>query len=181
MLDNNGLRYAAYALTAASLVAAVWLALLGKWYEAAIMAGFVVAAVVFGRSRDRLPSVFTFLFTLAAAINAAGYVLELWDSPVWFDEAVHVFTPFAVVAAIGWLMVKRGDTAADVRPWRYIGKILLIGFSIGVLWEGFEWAIGIVGSLRDSVIDLVMDMIGAALAAAFCFVAAGSERRGPGD
>lgn len=175
VLNGTALRYAAYGLTGLSLAAAAWLLLQRLWWEAAIMVGFVVAAVLFGLSRDRLPSLFTFLFTLAAAINAAGYVWELWHSPFWFDEAVHVFTPFAIVSAIGWLMVFRGDAAPRAAPWRYVGKILLIGLAIGGLWEAFEWAIGIIGSVQDTAMDLVMDVIGAALAAALCFTAARSE------
>lgn len=87
-----------------------------------------------------------------------------------------------IVAAIVWLIVTRDGAAPHVQPWTYVGKILLIGVTIGGLWEGFEWAIGIIGSLHDSVIDLVMDMVGTALAAMFCFLAAGYEkRRSPTD
>lgn len=175
MLDNNGLRYAAFALTALSLLAAGWLALQGRWSEASIMGGFVAAAVLFGVWRDRLPSLFTLIFAIAAAINALGYVLELWASPAWFDEAVHVATPFAVVTAVAWMLVKRQDAYPRTHPARYMFKIVIIGLAVGVLWEGFEWVIGIVGSARDTLSDLLMDMIGAVLAAIFCLAAARSE------
>jgi hypothetical protein len=176
MLDRNSLRYAGFGLTFLSLFAAGWLTVQGRWFEAAIMAGFVFVAVLLGIWRDRLPSLFTFLFALAAVINALGYVLELWKSPFWFDEAVHVITPFAIVGAIAWILVKRDNAYPVTNPGGYLLKIVLIGLVIGVLWEGFEWAIGIVGNWNDTLLDLLMDGIGTLLAALFCLSAARSEQ-----
>ncbi len=176
MLNSDGLRYAGFGLTLLSCLAAVWLAMQGRWFEAAIMGGFVLAALLFASWRERLPSLFTFLFTLAAVINALGYVLELWKTPSWFDETVHVITPFAIVAAIAWLLVQRGVVGPTEQPVRYLLKIVLIGLGIGVLWEGFEWAIGIVGSWNDTLIDLLMDGIGAIFAALFCLWAVRSDQ-----
>ena len=175
MLDSNGWRYAAYCLTGIALIGAVYLALQGRWSEAAIMAGFVITAVLFARWRDRLPSLFTCLFALVAAINAAGYVFELFASPPWFDEFVHVITPFAIVAALAWIMIRRDDAYPVTNPAGYLVKIVLLGILIGVLWEGFEWLIGIIGTTRDTLIDLAMDTIGSLLAALFCLAAARSE------
>ena len=42
--------------------------------------------------------------------------------------------------------------------------------AMGLLWEGFEWVIGIIGSPRDTAVDLAMDVLGGLLAAAFCIV-----------
>ena len=179
-MDSNALRYAGVGLTLLSLLAAAWLGLQGRWFEAAIMTGFVLAAVLFAVWRDRLPSIFTFLFTLAAAINALGYVLELWKTPFWFDEAVHVITPFAIVAAIAWILVKRDDAYPLKNPAGYLLKIVLLGLAVGVLWEGFEWAIGIVGPWKDTLLDLSMDGIVAFLAALFCLSVACSDQNDPG-
>lgn len=176
MLNSNGLRYAGFGLTFLSLLVAAWLALQGRWFEAAIMAGFVLAALLFSVWRDRLPSLFTFLFTVAAAINALGYVLELWKTPFWFDEGVHVITPFTIVAAIAWLLVKRDHAYPIKNPAGYLLEILLIGLAIGVLWEGFEWAIGIVGTWNDTLIDPTMDMLGALLASLFCLAVARTKQ-----
>lgn len=176
MLDSNGLRNASIGLTLLSLLAASWLAIPGLWFEATIMGGFVLAALLFAAWRDRLPSLFTFLFTMAAVINAVGYVLELWKTPFWFDETVHVITPFAVVAAIACLLVRRDNVHPIKQPVTYLLKIVLIGLGIGVLWEGFEWAIGIIGSWNDTLLDLVMDGIGSSLAALFCLWAARNKQ-----
>ena len=174
MLDSNGWRYAGFFLTAVALLAAVYLALQGRWSDAAIMGGFVLAAVLFAAWRDRLPSLFTFLFALVAAINAAGYVFNLFQTPFWFDEFVHVITPFAIVAALGWLIIERGDNPQN-HPAGYVVKVVLLGILIGLLWEGFEWLIGIIGPFQDTLIDLAMDTIGSFLAALFCLAAARSD------
>ena len=176
MLDSNGWRYAGFFLTAVALFAAAYLALQGRWWDAAVMGGFVVAAVLFALWRDRLPSLFTFLFTLVAAINAAGYVFNLFKTPFWFDEFVHVITPFAVVAALAWLLIRRDNAQPRRNTGSYFIKIVLLGIVIGLLWEGFEWLIGIIGTVQDTLIDLTMDTIGSILAALFCLAAARSSR-----
>ena len=175
MLDSNGWRYGAYCLTAIALFGALYLALQARWGGAAVVAGFVLAAVLFARWRDRLPSLFTFLFTVVAAINAAGYVFNLFASPVWFDEFVHVVTPFAIVAALAWILVRRDAAYPISNPAGYFVKIVLLGIGVGLLWEGFEWLVGIIGSTRDTLIDLAMDTAGSILAALFCIFAARSE------
>lgn len=175
MLDSNGFRYAGFVLTALALGAAAYLALESRWTGAAVMAGFVLGSVLFALGRDQLPSLFTFLFAVAGAINAAGYVLNLWTTPVWFDEAVHLCTPFALVAALAWILVKRDDVSPQAKPAIYLMKIVLLGLAVGLAWEGFEWAVRIIGSTRDTLIDLAMDTAGALLAALFCLWAARSE------
>lgn len=167
-LDSNGWRYAGFFLTAVALLAAVYLALQGRWGDATLLGGFVVAAALFARWRERLPSLFTFLFTLAAAINAAGYAFDLFQSPIWFDEFVHIVTPFAIVAALAWLLIKRNDVDPVSNTGTYFAKIVLLGILIGLLWEGFEWLIGIIGTRQDTLTDLAMDGVGSILAAIFC-------------
>ena len=176
MVDSNSLRYSGFGLTFLSLVVAGWLLMQGRWSEAAVMAGFVLFAVAMGIWRDLLPSLFTFLFDVAAVINALGYVLELWENPFLFDEAVHVITPFAIVAAVAWILVKRDNAYPLINPAGYLLRILLIGLVTGLAWEGFEWAVGIVGTWTDTLIDLLMDGIGSLLAALFCLWAARSEQ-----
>ena len=42
-----------------------------------------------------------FLLMLALTVNAAGYLLGLWHEKTMFDEAVHAYTSFAVMTAVG--------------------------------------------------------------------------------
>jgi hypothetical protein len=82
-----------------------------------------------------------------------------------FDEIVHAFTTFAGMAAIGWALVRRRGTPAHSRSalsWSLLGLALVLG----LLWEAFEYWIGIIGTPKDTAIDIAMDMAGAALAAA---------------
>ena len=175
MPDSNTWRTAGVILTALALAGAAYLATQSRWGDAAVTAGFVVTAILFAIWRDRLPSLFTFLFTLVAAINAAGYVFNLFSSPVWFDEFAHVITPFAIVAALGWLLIRRGDGYPASSPTGYIARIVLLGIAIGLAWECFEWLVGIIGSTHDTLVDLVMDSLGSLLAALFCLATARSE------
>lgn len=108
-----------------------------------------------------LPPFFGLLLTLAATVNTAGYAQGLWHERTPFDEVVHGFTAFAGMAAAGWFVLKRQPQLSGL-----FWKAALTGLLIGVAWEGFEWAIGIMGDLRDTIIDLVMDTAGALAAAA---------------
>jgi hypothetical protein len=80
-----------------------------------------------------------------------------------FDEAVHLYTSFAVVAGIGRLAVGRRLLQGQLSRW---WALLVVGIGLGLAWEVFEWAIGIIGSRRDTIIDLLMDTAGAAVASA---------------
>lgn len=96
------------------------------------------------------------LLALAALINGAGYAFTLWHDRTAFDEAVHCYTSFAIVAAVGRYAFPRSSSLA----------LIIFGIAIGVGWEIFEWAIGIIGDPYDTMGDLLMDGLGAALAAA---------------
>lgn len=131
-------------------------ALGGAWPTA--LAWFACMAVEVGvlAFRRSLPSFFGLMLTLAALVNAAGYVLNLWHDRTLFDELVHAFTSFAGMAAAGWLFLP-----ANGRPsTAFFFWFALAGLAAGVAWEGFEWIIGIIGDMRDTLIDLLMDSLG---------------------
>ncbi len=176
MFRSAILRHAALVLTASVVAGALYLLGQGRTLDAVVLSGFVLLSIGFALWQDRLPALFTFLFTVAAAINAAGYVFDLWVSPVWFDEAVHIFTPFVVVAALAWLLVRRDDAHPQRNGAVYFAKILFLGLLIGFAWEGFEYVATLIGDRRDTIMDLAMDAIGSLLAAVFCLYAARSDR-----
>jgi hypothetical protein len=133
----------------------------GHWATAAawlVCASIGVGAIVF---RKALPPFFGLLLTVGASVNTAGYVQGLWHERTPFDEIVHGFTAFAGMAAAGWFVLRRRSQLVGL-----FWKAALIGLLVGLAWEGFEWAIGIMGDLRDTIIDLVMDTAGALAAAA---------------
>lgn len=135
-----------------------------------------VAAVIIAllMLRSKLPSLFGLLLAVAATVNGTGYALTLWHDRTMFDEVVHAFTTFAGLAAISWALVRtyRIDGSGQRLWWTLIG----IGVLLGVVWEGFEWLIGIIGSPKDTAIDLAMDMLGALAAAALIAWTAGTGR-----
>lgn len=177
MLDSRGFRVASMMILALDVVAAIYLAVSGQWYDAAALGGLAAVGSAFLAWHARLPSIFSLLFVLAGLINAAGYVFNLWKSPPWFDETVHAFTSFTVMAAIGWMLLARSSLNAAWKRGRFTLAIAGLGLAVGVLWEVFEWIIGIIGSPVDTGVDLVMDTFGAVAAGLFCAWAAKRERR----
>lgn len=113
------------------------------------------------------------LLIVAALVNAAGYLLNLWHEETVFDEVVHFYTSFAVVAAIGRAALAAGRLRRRGSRWT---ALPLIGLVLGLAWEAFEYAIGIIGSRHDTLMDLAMDMAGALLATVLVSAAAGQLR-----
>lgn len=171
-LDKTAYGYASYVLLALVFAGSVYAALQADWIEALALFALVAGGLAFIAVRDRLPSLFTLLFVLAGLINALGYVLGLWRSPLWFDELVHIYTAFTVTAAMGWLLFKHKQWHAKERPLHFVAFVTALGIAIGFAWEGFELAIGIIGTTRDTIIDLICDSVGAVAASLFCVWAA---------
>lgn len=172
MLNQTWMRGASIALAAAAALCAAYIALSGALIEAAILAALVIGALAMLLWQDKLPALFTLMFTAVAALNGCGYAFTLWGRPFWFDEVVHLVTPFVVVAAIAWILIRRDEAEPAHNKASYFTKVLVLGLMIGFAWEGFEYLAGIVGSRRDTASDLVMDGLGALAAAAFCLWAA---------
>lgn len=107
-------------------------------------------------------SFYVVLLGIAAAVNAAGYLLTLWHDETVFDEVVHFYTSFAAIAALGWLALENGwlPSAAS----RFVA-LVACGIVLGLAWEAFEYAIGIIGNRHDTLVDLAMDVVGSLLAA----------------
>lgn len=112
----------------------------------------------------RRKSFYIALLALAGLVNAAGYVLSLWHDETVFDELVHLFTTFAVTAALGKALATKRATRPSTR---FGVQLVGLALALGLLWEAFEWLIGMVGSRHDTLMDLAMDLAGATLAAIF--------------
>lgn len=126
-----------------------------------------LAAIILGR---HFPAMFDFLFTLAALLNAA---LWLWDDTFLFfyDEIVHVYTPFTIALALGFQTYYQRGASLRGHPVFFAVIIASFGIAIGALWEICEWAAGfavaerIIGTLDDTIHDLIADGFGAVCAA----------------
>jgi hypothetical protein len=176
LLARTEYRIISYVLLAATAGAAAYFAAAHDWYKAAALSGLALLGGAFIAAKTRLPSLFTLLFLLAALVNTSGYLFDLWKTPLWFDEFVHAFTSFTIAAAIGWVALARTRMRAEANGWKLTLAVTGIGLVLGIVWEVFEWIIGIIGSPADTVVDLIMDSIGALLAGIFAAWAGKEDR-----
>jgi hypothetical protein len=173
MLHTNwkGYRIAAWigqALLAIAIILAVGQ---GKWQNAIALALFLVASFIFVIRDDRLPTLFDFLFVLAALLNAGGWVWGLFYPPGPYDEITHAFTIFAFTLAFSFLVYQSMLPVFRQHKLLYLITIASFGIAIGALWEVAEWLAGlilateVIESLDDTITDLIMDSLGAIFAA----------------
>lgn len=167
----KGYRIAAW-IGQALLAVAVILAMgQGKWQNALALALFLAASFVFVTRDARLPTLFDFLFVLAALLNAGGWVWGLFYPPGPYDEITHAFTIFAFTLAFSFLVYRSMLPVFRQHKFLYLLTIASFGIAIGALWEVAEWLAGrillteVIESLDDTITDLIMDSLGAALAA----------------
>ncbi|MFB6137520.1 MAG: hypothetical protein ABEJ42_04160 [Halobacteriaceae archaeon] len=124
--------------------------------------------------------------TAAVFLHALGTVplpgLEtLYRSVGWWDHLTHALSS-SVVAGAGYAAVRALDEHVDgleLPPSFTFVTILVSVVAFGVLWEVLEFAIGLVASatgtrgiltqygLEDSMLDLVFDLVGAVVVAAW--------------
>jgi hypothetical protein len=119
---------------------------------------FLVSCVALLLVMRELPGLLALLVVLAALANGAGGAFQWFDGIVWFDEAVHTYSCFAGLAAIGWLWASR-------HPERRASLVAFcagLGLVLGIGWEMVE---GVLGDLEfvDTATDLVFDVVGATL------------------
>ncbi len=88
-------------LLALAIVVAVYQ---GKWQGVLTLTCFLLGALVFVALENRLPTLFDFLFVLAALLNAGGWVWDLFYLPGPYDEITHAFTTFSVTLALSFLV-----------------------------------------------------------------------------
>ncbi len=173
MLSINwkGYRFAAWVGQTLLGIAVLAAAIQGKWQNAIALALFLIVSLVFVVRDNKLPTLFDFLFVLAALLNAAGWAWGWFYAPGLYDELVHGFTMFAITLALSFLVYGSMLPVFRQHTLLYLLTITSFGMAIGVLWEITEWSAGkilgteVIGSVDDTVIDLIMDTFGSALAA----------------
>lgn len=118
------------------------------------------------------------LAAAAAALNVLAYALSLYEL-AWFDEALHAFTLFALTFIVACLL-RRDLAAARMLP--YCAILVACGLALGTLWEFAEWGYdmfsrgnSILGK-QDTMVDLVLDTVGAVLAALLALARARQAR-----
>ncbi|MBD3885316.1 hypothetical protein IFO70_26670 [Phormidium tenue FACHB-886] len=173
MLNTNwqGYRIAAWSGQALLGVAVLAAIVQKNGLNALALACFLIASLIFVMRDDRLPTLFDFLFVVAALLNAGGWVWGLFYQPGAYDEITHAFTTFAITLAFSFWVYRSMLTIFRQHKLLYLLTIASFGIAIGALWEVVEWSAGkilateVIGSLDDTIIDLLMDSLGAGLAA----------------
>ncbi len=130
------------------------------WQAAAILLLFLVASFLFVWKDRQLPTLFDLLFVIAALLNAGGWI-GLFYQPGPYDEIVHAFTTFSITLALSFLVYHPMLTLFRSHRRLYLLTIISFGIAIGALWEIFEWVTATINSLDDTIVDLIMDTIGA--------------------
>jgi len=166
MMSTNwkGYRYAAWVGQFFLTLAVVIEAAGGNWQGALALAGFLVASFAFVVIDLQLPTLFDFLFVVAALLNAGGWVWDLFYLPGPYDEITHAFTTFSITLALSFLVYASMMNVFRNHRILYVLTIASFGIAIGALWEITEWTISVINSIDDTIMDLIMDSIGAGLA-----------------
>lgn len=172
-MDMNwkGFRMLAWAGQALLAVAVVVTLFQGEFLAAAALAGFLIASFLFVRFERKLPTLFDLIFVIAALINAGGWAWDLYNQPGLYDEVAHFFTIFAITLAMGFLLFEELMGSFSEHRVLYVITIASLGIAIGALWEVAEWSADfvvekqIVSGLFDTITDIILDSIGAILAA----------------
>lgn len=163
LINHPFLRTANWVLVT-GLAAAGTYAISVDTFEGAVLLGLAVFGGSVLQVQRALPSSIMLLLIVAASVNAAGYIVGLWHERTMFDEIVHAFTTFAGMTAVIWMATREGRLLSGASALIIVASALLTGLILGLVWEGFEWVIGIIGDQRDTLVDLAMDSLGAVTA-----------------
>ena len=172
-INWRGYRIIAWVGQALLAIFVIFATIQGNWSNALALALFLIASFIFVVRDDKLPTLFDFFFVLAALLNATGWVWGLFGMPGPYDEIVHAYTTFAITLALSFLVYSSMLNIFRNHTILYLLTIACFGIAIGALWEVTEWSAGkilntqVIESLDDTIIDLIMDSLGAALAALF--------------
>lgn len=116
------------------------------------------------------------LVGLAAAANAAGYLMDLWERFGWYDDVVHFYATFALTLVLALYLYGPVLTGARRSTLPLVLVIASVGLAIGALWELAEWMYDwyvpgdVILGKPDTMGDLALDAAGAFLAAALAVI-----------
>ena len=112
------------------------------------------------------------LLVVLGVANIAGYALDLYARFWWFDRVLHACTIFALTLWLGLFVCNRALRGGPGRDALVALMIASVGLAIGALWEVAEWGFDriapgdVIKGKHDTIIDIVMDTLGALLAGA---------------
>ena len=110
------------------------------------------------------------LLIALGVVNIAGYALDLYARFWWFDRILHACTIFAITLWLGLFVCNRALRDGPGRGALIVLMVASVGLAIGALWEVAEWGFDriapgdVIKGKHDTIIDIVMDTLGALLA-----------------
>ena len=150
------------------------------WYPAMILALPVVWRF-FGRGP--FPFVADVLITLPFFVDVMGNVLNLYDSIDWWDDLNHFVNWLFLSLGVGVLLLRTA-----LQPLVLAGLVLAFGSTSAIVWELGEYATFIRTNeeefdtaYTDTLGDLALDLLGAAIAATVVCLVSRRPRREPRD
>lgn len=164
---NSGFwRILAWIGVALQVISLIFVLFSEHWGGAWTTGGFLVLTLIFVGMKEHLPSLIDFLVVLAALLNAGGWAWNWYQNIVWFDEFIHFYTAFSMMSAIGYTAWRRDWVDADPGTGKFILWVAAVGLGLGIIWEILE-SLWLNLALGDTIVDLIMDAIGAAVAGWF--------------
>jgi hypothetical protein len=146
------------------------------WYPIAVLALPVLWKVL--RKQGPYPYLADVLITFPFFVDVMGNVLNLYDTIDWWDDVNHFANWLFLSLGVGVLLLR-----TRFEPIALAGFVLAFGASLAIVWELGEYATFIRKNeeeldtaYTDTLADLTFDLIGALIAAAITYYAAG--RRG---
>ena len=108
------------------------------------------------RSLDAAP-------VLATLLSSPGYGLSWFYGANPYDEAVHLVNG-ALAGAVFIALLEVDGLPRTSQRLTLAGAAF--GLALGVAWEFFEWAVGLIGHWTDTWTDVALTALGATVAAA---------------
>ena len=105
-----------------------------------------------------------------ATAHIVALKLSLYWTTGWFDLAMHLFGGFLGTLIVVYVLQKVGISPRTLpRKMFLLAFVVISVFAVGVVWELWEIFVGFTDPFDkadqvDTVIDLVMDIIGAIIA-----------------
>ena len=149
---------------ASIVVAVIVLLTTARSAGAATLLGFAGVSALLLLGKERVPPLFTFLFSLVGLLNGAGYAWGLFRQPGPFDEIAHLFTTFVVTLTLAYAVHQSVRVQFREHLILFIVMVTSFGASLSVVWEWIEWLFNFGAGLEDTLSDLLLGTIGALLA-----------------
>ena len=187
-LDSSRGVYLTYFIQGLILLAAAASIMGGEYLSglSAAFAFFLTLAPSFATRNMRfcLPWGVNLLIAVSLYLHVMGYTGGYYAALAYYDKLAHLVSSATVALIVFSLMVLAGHRG-DVRLTTpaVVASILIATLAAGALWEIYEFAVDqIFGtSLQlgntDTMWDLIMDLIGAAIVAGFAAFALAREDR----